>query len=257
MKLYKIIDFNRTEKYQFKKKLKLINLNKEKSEGKSLFSQSLYLSYFLHKNKTKKIPDTTKYLNHSDLIIPKPNKHINNIKESFKISQKSKTKSLALNKININNSSNPVHLFKRSAHNTNRISLLLNNHENNVHGILYEENLKLKTKINKLKLELFFTKSLNKKKDEEIMELNRYIEEGKFLFNKRDKNYFLKKLNNENIIIKLRNSYENIKSKIREENNINKALSNKLKGINFEDLIKRNDDGIKILKDKYKKLKSK
>ena len=258
MKSWKIIDLNRTEKIQFKKKLKIINLNKKNSKGERLFSQSLYLSNFLHKNKIKNSPDTAKYLNHSSLIISgHNNKYINNMKKSVKIKQKVRLKLLELNKININNSLDPVQLFKQSAHNTNHNSLLLNNDDNNERGIVYEDNIKLKTKINKLKLELFFAKNLNKKKDEEIKELNKYLEEAKFFFGKKGKNHYLKIIKNENIIIKLKNSYKNIISQTRETNNINNALSNKLKRINFEEIIKKNEEDIKILKEKYEELKVK
>ena len=256
MKSSSLIDLNRTQKFQFKKKIKMITLNKKKSEGKRLFSQSLYLSNFLNKNKSKKIPDTTKYQSHSStLIVSKSNKCIPNMKKAYQNNQKLKL--LDLNKVNINNSLNQIHLLKQSEHNTNPNYLMLNINENNEHGIIYEENIKLKTKINKLKLELFFEKSLNKKKEEEIKELNKYLEDAKFFFGKKGRNHYLKKIKNENIIIKLRDSYENIKSQLREKNNINTALMNKIKKINLEETIKNNEEDIKILKNKIEDLKSK
>lgn len=256
MKSGNLMDFNRTQKFQFNKKIKIINLNKKKSEGKRLFSQSLYLSNFLQKNKDKKIPDSSKFQNcNSTLIVSKSSKFIPNMKKTFKNNQKLKL--LELNKANINNSFNQIQFFKQSEHNTNPNYLILNNNENSEHGVIYEDNIKLKTKINKLKLELFFAKSLNKKKDEEIKELNKYLDDAKFFFGKKGRNHYLKRIKNDNIIIKLKDSYENIKSKYREKNNINNALMNKIKKINLEEMIKNIEEDIKILKNNSEVLKSK
>ena len=256
MKSGNLMDLNRTQKFKFNKKIKIINLNKKKSEGKRLFSQSLYLSNFLQKNKDKKVPDSSKFQNrNSTLIVSKSSKYIPNIKKAFKNNQKLKL--LELNKANINNSFNQIQFFKQSVHNTNPNYLILNNNENTEHGVIYEDNIKLKTKINKLKLELFFAKSLNKKKDEEIKELNRYLDDAKFFFGKKGRNHYLKRIKNDNIIIKLKDSYENIKSKLREKNNINNALMNKMKKINLEEMEKNIEEDVKILKNNSEVLKSK
>ena len=125
MKSGNLMDFNRTQKFQFNKKIKIINLNKKKSEGKRLFSQSLYLSNFLQKNKDKKVPDSSKFQNcNSTLIVSKSSKFIPNMKKTFKNNQKLKL--LELNKANINNSFNQIQFFKQSEHNTNPNYLILN-----------------------------------------------------------------------------------------------------------------------------------
>ena len=254
MKSNKIKDLNTNEKTLFKKKVKIIKLNK-KSKEKSFFSQSLYLSKFLNMNRTKKSPDSTKFMQSSSLLISKHNKLITKMKKTIK--NPKNIQLLDLNKISVHNSLNSLNSIKTLKHSSQNTNTFKDNDENDEKGIIYEDNIKLKTKINRLKIELFLLKSLNKRKDEEIKELNKYLEDAKSYNGKKDKNIFLQKIKSENIIIKLRDCYENIKLKMREKNNINRAIIKKMKGIDISELIRKNEDETKILKDKFEVLKFK
>ena len=254
MKSNNIKDLNTNEKTLFKKKVKIIKLNK-KSKEKSFFSQSLYLSKFLNMNRTKKSPGSTKFMQSSSLLISKHNKLITKMKKTIK--NPKNIQLLDLNKISVHNSLNSLNSIKTLKHSSQNTNTFKDNDENDEKGIIYEDNIKLKTKINRLKIELFLLKSLNKRKDEEIKELNKYLEDAKSYNGKKDKNIFLQKIKSENIIIKLRDCYENIKLKMREKNNINRAIIKKMKGIDISELIRKNEDETKILKDKFEVLKFK
>ena len=244
---------NQDQKLLLKKKVKIIKLS-QKSKEPSFFSQSLYLTKFLHKNRTKNMPDTTKFVNRSSLIMSKQNKIIKIMKKKLRNSKTLKI--LDMNRVNIHNSLNSLQSLKHSRHNTNT-NTYKNKKDNAEHNILYEDNLKLKAKINKLRIELFFIKSLNKRKDEEIEELNKYLEEAKYSLGKTDKNYYLKKIKNENIIIQLKDTYKNIKLKLREKINTNNALINKMKGAEINDMKKKNEEETNKLKEKIEELKEK
>ena len=149
----------------------------------------------------------------------------------------------------------------------NNISLSSNNiNQSSEHKILYEEIIRLKVRINKLKLELSFLKSLSRKKDDEIRELKRYKEDARYYRDKEDiKNLiFLKKIENENEIIKLKETYEKINIKMREQKEINNNILNRIREIEINEFKNRNEDernnikkNIEIFKNNQKLLEEK
>ena len=251
MKSSFILDSNKKQKSLFKKKFKIINLHK-KPEEKLYFSQSLYLSNFLYKTKFKKTPNTSKYSSQNSLLISKykiiddKNKTINNQKKSIKLN---------MSKINTNNSFISIRSkIPNSFHNNTNISFSIKD-ENPDKSFLYEENIKLKAKINKLRFDLFLNKRLNEKKDEEIKEMNKNLEEAKILFEKKkEKIYYINKINYEKKIIRLKNYYENVKFQLREAKEENNILMSKIKAINNEELMHNNEEEIKKLKKKRDEL---
>ena len=249
MKVQTVKEFNQTQKSLFKQKLKIIRLN-QKSKKPSLFSKSLYLTNFLHMYKIKKVPDSTKYLGHSALNIPKNINLIDSQKSANKIIKNIKFRnqdrydvSNSIKNLKNNNSTNPNSCKNRS--------------DINEQYSIYEDNIKLKTKINKLKIELFFAKNLNKKKDEEIKELYQYLEDAKFFLKKQKSNYYLKKIDIEKKIMILKDSFENIFSKLREKSEENNSLLKQIKNIDIENITYENEEYLNILKDKSKILESK
>ena len=112
---------------------------------------------------------------------------------------------------------------------------------------LYEESIKLKTKINKLKKELDLAKSNNHKKEEEIKKRERAIEIAK---NKLRENNSFGNLKEENIIIKLKDNYQILKSRIKKQVEENSKLQNYIKQLNINDLEKENNTNLFSLKDK-------
>jgi len=251
MKSSFILDSNKKQKSLFKKKFKIINLHK-KPEEKLYFSQSLYLSNFLYKTKFKKTPNTSKYSSQNSLLISKykiiddKNKTINNQKKSI---------NLNMSKINTNNSFISIRSkIPNSFHNNTNISFSIKDDLPDK-SFLYEENIKLKAKINKLRFDLFLNKRLNEKKDEEIKEMNKNLEEAKILFEKKkEKIYYINKINYEKKIIRLKNYYENVKFQLREAKEENNILMSKIKAINNEELMHNNEEEIKKLKKKRDEL---
>ena len=158
--------------------------------------------------------------------------------------------------MNIVGINNTPKIIKQNLNKTNPNSQL-DKEEESKHKLLYENNIKLKTKINKLKLELFFAKSLSRKKDEEISELNKHLEEAKLSSGKPDKQIYLEKVKYENKIMKLKNTFENLVEKIREKTNANNSLLKQTKRIDINELINKIDEQTKILKAQYEILKSK
>ena len=112
---------------------------------------------------------------------------------------------------------------------------------------LYEESIKLKTKINKLKKELDLAKSNNHKKEEEIKKRERAIEIAK---NKLKENNSFGNLKEENIVIKLKDNYQILKSRIKKQVEENSKLQNEIKQLNINDLEKENNNNLFSLKDK-------
>ena len=229
-----------------KKKVKIIKLNSSKQTNPLNFSQSLYLSKFLY-NKLKNNQDNRKtYMNQSALIMPK------NL-ASFYGTNKNILDKNAINKLQ--NSSkiyfnNYFQILKQSNnYYTNPNSCKNKDNENNEHKILYEDNLKLQTYINKLKSELLHLKSMCVKKDDEIKEFSKYVEEAKF-FKKSNKKLFMLMIIKGKEILKLKDIYENIKLKLKEETDISNYFLNKTKGIDFEELTQNIEEDINILKKK-------
>ena len=111
-------------------------------------------------------------------------------------------------------------------------------------NLLYEDSIKLKTKINKLKKELAILKSDNLKKTEEIKKRKKDII---IAINKESTFGNLKE---ENIISKLKDNYDNIKNKIKSMKENNFQLFNELKNINLFLNEKENTENIFLLKEK-------
>ena len=247
------IKFNKTQKLLFKNKIRIVKLHK-KSNSPSLFSRSLYLTRFINMSKLRNVPDSAKCLNRTSLFVPK---YINlmNAKNN-KLNNKNNTRYNKIKNLNIVGINNTPKIIKQNLNKTNPNSQL-DKEEESKHKLLYENNIKLKTKINKLKLELFFAKSLSRKKDEEIAELNKHLEEAKLSSGKPDKQIYIEKVKYENKIMKLKNTFENLIEKIREKTNDNNSLLKQTKRIDINELINKIDEQTKILKAQYEILKSK
>ena len=247
------IKFNKTQKLLFKNKIRIVKLHK-KSNSPSLFSRSLYLTRFINMSKLRNVPDSAKCLNRTSLFVPK---YINlmNAKNN-KLNNKNNTRYNKIKNLNIVGINNTPKIIKQNLNKTNPNSQL-DKEEESKHKLLYENNIKLKTKINKLKLELFFAKSHSRKKDEEIAELNKHLEEAKLSSGKPDKQIYIEKVKYENKIMKLKNTFENLVEKIREKTNANNSLLKQTKRIDINELINKIDEQTKILKAQYEILKSK
>ena len=127
----------------------------------------------------------------------------------------------------------------------NYISTMKN--KNKSKNLLYEDSIKLKTKINKLKKELALAKSNNHKKEEEIRKREKAIEVAK---NKLKGNNSFGNLREENIIIKLKDNYQILKSRIKKQVEENNKLQNDIKELNINDLEKENNHNMTLLKNK-------
>ena len=111
-------------------------------------------------------------------------------------------------------------------------------------NLLYEDSIKLKTKINKLKKELAILKSDNLKKTEDIKKRKKDI----IIAINRESTFG--NLKEENIISKLKDNYDNIKNKIKNMKENNFKLFNELKNINLFLNEKENTENIFLLKEK-------
>ena len=110
--------------------------------------------------------------------------------------------------------------------------------------ILYEDSIKLKTKINKLNKELTIMKSDNLKKTEEIKKRKRDV----FSAKARDKTY--ENLKEENIISKLKDNYDFLNNKIKILKEKNNKLQNDLKFMNLFFQEQDNINNLILLKQK-------
>ena len=158
-------------------------------------------------------------------------------------------KSIYLNKsqkIQLNNSS------KISSKYLPNGNSLIMNHENLEPSLLFKEIINLKNRINKLKLELLNVNSENRKKDEEIKKVQKILENSKKKL--KEKNY-LQKLNEQNQMLKLKDEYQKLQEKIKQKEDENKSIFNKLKLIDLEELINDNDKEINIIKEKVDEYK--
>ena len=237
------------------KKIKISKKNPD-IKSKNTLSQSQQNFYNLIKNKSNnKKPDKPK-TNSVDTI---------NLKKSIDIFHNS----LNNNTININNVRSQLFKIRRvnsmnennkvnNNYNIYRSSIVKNNkdkndmntniNESNEHKLLYEDIIKLKTRINKLKMEYSFIKSLTRKKDEEIRELEKYKEEAKYYYGKNDRNLFFEKLNYLKEIVDLKNKYEEIKIKLRKQKDDNNSIINQIKSLNIAELKKNVEEKLKQLK---------
>ena len=138
----------------------------------------------------------------------------------------------------------------------NRLSTNISNNfdETVEHKLLYEDIIKMKNKINRLNKELLFLKSTNRKKDDEIRELENYQEEAKYYFGKKDNNIFYKRLEMSKEIIKLKNKYESIKIKYQKQKEINEDLIKHIKLLNLAEINNINNENKKILLNKTEEL---
>ena len=138
----------------------------------------------------------------------------------------------------------------------NKLSTNISNNidETVEHKLLYEDIIKMKNKINRLNKELLFLKSTNRKKDDEIRELENYQEEAKYYFGKKDNNIFYKRLEMSKEIIKLKNKYESIKIKYQKQKEINDDLIKHIKLLNLAEINNINNENKKILLNKTEEL---
>ena len=237
------------------KKIKISKKNPD-IKSKNTLSQSQHNFYNLYKKKS----------NNKKLDKPKTNSvDTINLKKSFDIFHNS----LNNNTININNVRSQLFKIRRvnsmnennkvnNNYNIYRSSIVKNNkdkndvntniNESNEHKLLYEDIIKLKTRINKLKMEYSFIKSLTRKKDEEIRELEKYKEEAKYYYGKNDRNLFFEKLKYLKEIVDLKNKYEEIKIKLRKQKDDNNTIINQIKSLNIAELKKKVDEKLKQLK---------
>ena len=111
-------------------------------------------------------------------------------------------------------------------------------------NILYEDSLKLKTKINILKKELVLIKRDNLKKEEEIKKRKRDI----YIAKNQERSF--DNLKEENIISKLKDNYDLLKNKIKIMKETNNNLFNELKNINIFLQERQNTNNLLLLKNK-------
>lgn len=121
------------------------------------------------------------------------------------------------------------------------------------HKLLYDDIIKLKTKLNKLQLELIFAKSENRKKEEQIKKAEKILENAK---SKESEKKQVENLKGENQIIKLKDNYQNLQDKKKKlcENNI--EIEKDIKSTNIKEIELRNDNNLIILKEQINEYKS-
>ena len=223
-----------------------IRLSK-KSSMPNLLSLSKNENTYSRLNKNKKRLSDIKKMNSTDSLYTKTfNLYKNNI--NMKTIEPGRIKILKIKTLN------------KTLKNNKNYELKTNPNESMEHKLLYEDIIKLKTKINKLKMELSFLKSLNRKKDDEIRELEKYKEDAKFFYGKSDNKFFFKKLGDYQEIIKLKNIYENIKIKLRAKKEINDSIINQIKLFELAEIKNKNEENIKLFKKKleeYNELRKK
>ena len=174
-------------------------------------------------------------------------------KTNYNISFKNigpKEKTINLNnsqKFKLNNSS----ILNRSFLN-NSYSFIKTN-SNISHKILYDDNIKLKNKLNKLKEELTILKGEHHKKEEEIKKVQKILENSKKKV--KEKRYF-KILREQNQMIKLKEKFQELQSQIKEKAEENKAILNKIKNTDIEEFENENMKEIEIFKEKIKEYRN-
>lgn len=238
--------------------IKKIKINKKTPNIKSIntLSQSQKNFYNLNKNKNnnKKTikPDKPKTNSMDSISLKKSydifHNNVNNTTININNIRSQLFKIRRVNSINENNKVNNNYNIYRSSivkNNKDKKDMNININESNEHKLLYEDIIKLKTRINKLKMEYSFIKSLTRKKDEEIRELERYKEEAKYYYTKNDKNIFFEKLKYLKEIVDLKNKYEDIKIKLRKQKDDNLAITNQIKSLNIAELKAKIEEKIK------------
>ena len=174
----------------------------------------------------------------SSFGIPSTNYTINSLKGERSLSMR---KSRELSKYNQLNRS---YFFNRNYNSKSQIrcNSALDKKRNS--KILYEDSIKLKTKINKLRKELLIMKSDNVKKSEEIKKRKREIISCKA----REKTY--DNLKEENTISKLKDNYEFLRNKTKKMKENNNKLLNDLKTRNLFFQEQENENNLILLKEK-------
>ena len=193
------------------------------------------------KKRISKISNSKRRPN-SSFIIPSTNYTINSLytkgEKSLSIRKSQETKYTQLN----NSCFYDINYYNKNKlrYNNNTTKSINNNNKD----ILYEDSIKLKTKINKLKKELSIMKSDNVKKTEEIKKRKRDI----ISVQTREKTY--DNLKDENTISKLKDNYESLKYNIKIMKETNNKLINDLKSMNLFSQEKENTDNLFLLKNK-------
>ena len=193
------------------------------------------------KKRISKISNSKRRPN-SSFIIPSTNYTINSLytkgEKSLSIRKSQETKYTQLN----NSCFYDINYYNKNKlrYNNNTTKNINNNNKD----ILYEDSIKLKTKINKLKKELSIMKSDNVKKTEEIKKRKRDI----ISVQTREKTY--DNLKDENTISKLKDNYESLKYNIKIMKETNNKLINDLKSMNLFSQEKENTDNLFLLKNK-------
>ena len=116
-------------------------------------------------------------------------------------------------------------------------------------SLLYDDLITLKNKINKLKSELSFLKSEDRKKEEEIKKVQNFMQNSK---NKIKEKKYIQKLKEQNQMIKLKETYQKLQSQIKEKIDENNIIYNKIKTVSIEELNIDNMNNTNIFKDKIK-----
>jgi len=241
--------------------IKKIKINKKTPNIKSIntLSQSQQYFYNLNKNKNnnkKTLKPEKPKTNSVDSISLKKSydifhNNVNNTTININNIRSQLFKIRRVNSVNENNKVNNNYNIYRSSivkNNKDKKDMNININESNEHKLLYEDIIKLKTRINKLKMEYSFIKSLTRKKDEEIRELEKYKEEAKYYYTKNDKNIFFEKLKYLKEIVDLKNKYEDIKIKLRKQKDDNLAIINQIKSLNIAELKAKIEEKIKQFK---------
>ena len=229
-------DLNQTSNVTIKK-IKITKKNNKNNPNLLSNSQSQTNFYNLYKKKKQAKNDKFKTKS-IDSILLKTNNIFSNTNNNIR-SELSKIRKI--NKINENNGTNSNYNLFKSAFAKYNNNIINNNTNINInesieHKLLYEDIIKLKTRINKLKLEYSFIKSLTRKKDEEIRELEKYKEEAKYYYGKNDKKIFFEKLKYLKLIVDLKNKYEDIKIQFRQLKDNNNAIINHIKNLDIAEI---------------------
>ena len=120
-------------------------------------------------------------------------------------------------------------------------------------SLLYEDIMKLKSKINKLNVELSFLKSENRKKDEEIKKVEKFLESSY----KFDDKKFVDKLKGQSQIIKLKDTFQKLQEKINETKDENVNITNTIKTTDINRLKNYSDGSLYLFREKVKEYKKK
>ena len=263
----KKIDISQTPNFTIKK----LKINKHNSTP-NIFSQTQKYFHTFYKNKQitksdKKRTNSVAYINLHSINFKNGinNNNAKNAINSFKTFQPIRNQLIKVLRKNRKNETNIINTNKFNLYKSTFVEKFekINNkkinqnpndnpniNESSEHKLLYEDIMRLKTKLNKLKMDYSFLKSLTRRKDEEIRELEKYQEEAKYYYGKKNKNTFFEKMRYLREIVKLKNTYEDIKIKLRKQKDINNEIMNKIKFLDIAELKNKNDENLNSLKQK-------